>query len=186
MKTNFDITKLVEHGSITNELDYERALIADRKLRLLSKENAHFKILRQKLRDLIEQYEKSEWNNVESVSNKKILESDKSERLAEGERLFIENRKQEIRKKLKELDLSQEDLALLLGHRSKTHMSELINGIKPFTLKDLIIINKLLKVEITKLVPVYLSKEDQIKIKEAIRKLDKPKIRLKNDDLTLA
>lgn len=185
MKTHFDIEKLVENGSITNELDYERALIADRKLRLLSKENSHFKTLRQKLRDLIELYENSEWNNVESVSNEKILESDKSERIAEAERLFIDKRKQEIRKRLKELGLSQENLALLLGHRSKTHMSELINGIKPFTLKDLIIINRLLKVEITKLVPVYLSKEDQIKIKEAIRQLDKPKIKLTSDDLTL-
>ena len=77
-------------------------------------------------------------------------------------------------------------MALLLGHRSKTHMSELINGIKPFTLKDLIIINRILKVEITKLVPVYLSKEDQIKINEAIRKLNKPKIELTSDVLTLA
>ncbi len=185
MKTHFDIGKLVENGSITNELDYERALIADRKLRLLSKENAHFKTLRQKLRDLIEQYENSEWNNVESVTNEKILESDKSERIAETERIFIDKRKQEIRKRLKELDLNQEDLALLLGHKSKSHMSELINGIKPFTLKDLIIINRLLNVEIKKLVPVYLTKEDQIKIKEAIRQLDKPKIRLSSDDLTL-
>lgn len=186
MKTHFDISALVESGSITSELDYERALIADRKLRLLSKENAHFKALRQKLRDIIEKYENAEWNNVESISNEKILESDNAERIAEAERSFIDMRKQEIRKRLKELDLSQTDLALLLGHRSKTHMSELINGIKPFTLKDLIIINRILKVEITKLVPVYLSKEDQIKINEAIRKLNKPKIELTSDDLTLA
>jgi hypothetical protein len=186
MKTHFDISELIESGSIKNELDYERALIADRKLRLLSKENAHFKTLRQKLRDIIERYENAEWNNVESISNEKIIESDDAERVAEAERSFIEKRKQEIRKRLKELDLSQTDLALLLGHRSKTHMSELINGIKPFTLKDLIIINRLLKVDITKLVPVYLSKEDQIKIKEAIRKLNKPKIELTTDDLTLA
>lgn len=186
MKTHFDISELIESGSIKNELDYERALIADRKLRLLSKENAHFKTLRQKLRDIIERYENAEWNKVESISNEKIIESDDAERVAEAERSFIEKRKQEIRKRLKELDLSQTDLALLLGHRSKTHMSELINGIKPFTLKDLIIINRLLKVDITKLVPVYLSKEDQIKIKEAIRKLNKPKIELTTDDLTLA
>lgn len=186
MKTHFDIEKLVENGLIANELDYERALIADRKLRLLSKENSHFKTLRQKLRDLIEQYEKSEWNNVENISDEKVLESNKSERIAESERLFIDRRKQEIRKKLKEFDLSQENLALLLGHRSKTHMSELINGIKPFTLKDLIIIHRLLKVEITKLVPVYLSEEDQIKVKEAVRQLDKPQIKLTSDDLVLA
>lgn len=186
MKTHFDIEKLVENGSITNELDYERALVADRKLRLLSKKNAHFKTMRQKLRDLIEQYEKSEWNTVDTISIEKMIESDASERIAEAERVFIENRKQEIRNRLKELDLSQADLAFLLGHRSKTHMSELINGIKPFTLKDLIIIHRLLKIKITKLVPVYLSKEDQLKVKEAIRQLDKPKINLTSDDLMLA
>ena len=43
MKTHFDIKEIVESGSISNELDYERALIADRKLRLLAKENLHFK-----------------------------------------------------------------------------------------------------------------------------------------------
>ena len=42
MKTHFDIEKIVEKGIITNELDYDRALIADRKLRLLAKENPHF------------------------------------------------------------------------------------------------------------------------------------------------
>lgn len=131
MKTHFDIEKLVERGSISNELDYERAMIADRKLRLLSKDNAHFKKLRSKLRDLIEQYENEEWNDVDKINEEKLLESEKSERIAEHERQFIENRKQAIRKKLKTLDLTQEDLAALLGHKSKTHMSELMNGLKP-------------------------------------------------------
>ena len=44
MKTNFDIEKFIESGSINNELDLERAMIADRKLRLLSKDSLHFKI----------------------------------------------------------------------------------------------------------------------------------------------
>ena len=185
MKTHFDIEKLVEIGAITSELDYERALIADRKLRLLVKENVQFKILRKKLRDLIEKYETAEWRNAEEISDEKLLESEKSERIAEAERVFIENRKQEIRTKLKQFDLSQEDLAALLGHRSKTHMSELMNGIKPFTLRDLIIINRLLKVAITKLVPVYLSKEDQVRLNEVIRQLGKPKVKLTSDDLVL-
>lgn len=182
MKTNFDIEKLIKSGAITNELDYERALIADRKLRLLSKENSHFKNLRTKLRDLIEIYEASEWNDVDTIAKDKIRESDKSELLAEKERLFIENRKQEIRKKLKELDLTQQDLAFLLGHKSKTYMSELINGIKAFTLKDLIIINQVLKIELKQLIPVFLSKEDQIKVKKAVIQLDKPKVKLLNKD----
>lgn len=185
MKTDFDIERLVENGSITNELDYDRALIADRKLRLLSRGNTYFKNLRLKLRDLIEAYEHSEWNDVNKINEEKILESEKSERIAESERLFIENRKKKIRKKLKELDLTQENLATILGHKSKTHMSELMNGIKPFTLKDLVIINRLLKIDINLLVPVFLSKKDQVMVKEAVKTLNKPNIKLINDDWVL-
>lgn len=186
MKTHFDIEKIVENGSISNELDYERALVADRKLRLLSKENKNFKSLRLKLRAIIEDYENAEWNNIDEITDDKLLESEKSERIAEAERLFIEKRKQEIKKKLKDLDLNQEDLAKLLGHRSKTHMSELINGITPFKLKDLIIINRLLKIDIDKLVPIFLSKEDQLKVIDAVKLLDNPKIKLTSNDLEAA
>ena len=185
MKTHFDIEKIVEKGIITNELDYDRALIADRKLRLLAKESLHFKNLRTKLRNIIERYEISEWSDIDKIDDNKLSESAKSEHIAELERLFIETRKQAIRKKLKELDLTQENLALILGHKSKTHMSELMNGIKPFTLKNLIIINRLLKINIALLIPVFLSKEDQVKVKEAVIKLDKPKVRLTRDDFVL-
>lgn len=185
MKTHFDIEKIVEKGIITNELDYERALIADRKLRLLTKEDLHFKNLRTKLRDIIEKHENTEWSDVDKIDDAKLLESDKSEQIAELERVFLENRKQAIRKKLKELELTQENLGSILGHKSKTHMSELMNGIKPFTLKDLIIINRLLKIEIAILIPVFLSKEDQIKVKEAVIKLGKSKVKLTSDDLVL-
>lgn len=183
MKTDFDIDKIIEKGAITNELDYDRALIADRRLRLLAKENIHFKKLRSKLRDIIEEYENREWNDVENIDENKIEESEKSEQVAELERLFLENRKQKIRTKIKELDLTQENLGLILGHRSKTHMSELMNGIKPFTLKDLIIINRLLKIEINFLIPKFLSQEDQTRVKQAVIKLDKPKIKLSSNDL---
>ena len=175
MKTHFDIEKIVELGIITNELDYERALIADRKLRLLGKEDVHFKNLRKKLRGIIEKYENKEWRVVESIDDNKILESEKAEKFAEIERQFLENRKLEIRKKLKALEITQENLGSILGHKSKTHMSELMNGIKPFTIRDLIIIHQLLKIEISMLIPTFLSKEEQIKINKAVEKLDKSK-----------
>lgn len=185
MKTHFDIEKIVNKGFISNELDYERALIADRKLRLLAKDNLHFKNLRSQLRDLIEKYESKEWSDTSTIDESKILQSDKTERIAELERQFIENRKSAIKSKLKEFELTQENLGSILGHKSKTHMSELMNGIKPFTLKDLIIINRLLKIDIALLIPVFLSKEDQSKVKEAVIKLNKPKIKLSSDDLVL-
>ena len=58
----FDISELIENGEILNELDFERALIADRKLRVLAKENPKLKSVRKKLRDLIEAYENKNWN----------------------------------------------------------------------------------------------------------------------------
>ncbi|UUC45732.1 transcriptional regulator [Flavobacterium cerinum] len=173
MKTHFDIEQLVEKGVITNEMDFERALIAERKLRILSKDSLHFKNLRKKLRDLLEAYERKEWSDLEKLTDEKMAESDLSEKLAEKERIFIENRKQLIRNKLKTLNLTQKELGTVLGHKSKTHMSELMNGIKPFTLKDLIVINCLLKINMKELIPVFLSKEDIVKIKTAIKALGK-------------
>lgn len=185
MKTHFDIEELVKSGSINNELDYQRALLADRKLRLLSKEDSQFKTLRLKLRDLIEKYEKSEWNNVENISDKKVLESDKYESLANAERLFIEKRKQELKKKLKEYNLTQEDLATILGHKSKTYMSELMNGITPFTLTDLVIIRRLLGIDFKELIPPFLPIKHQLKLKESLQKVNNPKIKLKSKNLAL-
>lgn len=185
MKTHFDIDSIINKGLISNELDYDRALIADRKLRLLAKESLHFKTLRSKLRSIIEKYESAEWNDVDKIDDKKLTESDKSEYIAEQERLFIEKRKQAIRQKIKEADLTQENLATILGHKSKTHMSELINGIKPFTLRDLIIINRLFSIDMDLLIPRFLSNKDQAAVKEALEKLDKPGVKLSCDDLVL-
>ena len=79
--------------------------------------------------------------------------------------------------------MTQENLGHILGHKSKTHMSELMNGIKPFTLKDLIIINRLLKIDIKELIPIFLSTEDKIKVKSAVIELNKPQIKLEKADL---
>lgn len=183
MKAYFDIDALVESGLIRSELEYERALIADRKLRILAKDNSKLKKLRMELRALIESYEKEEWSDVDTLTDEKLRESDEAERIAEVERAFFEERKQLIRKKLKELDLTQENLGFVLGHKSKTHMSELMNGIKPFTLKDLIIINRVLQIDISVLIPRFLSKEDQAKVNKAVEVLNKPKIKLVTDEL---
>ena len=102
--------------------------------------------------------------------------SDQAEIIAEKERIFLEKRKIAIQNKLKNYGLSQGELGLLLGHKSKTHMSELINGIRPFTLQDLVIINLLFKIDIGTLVPKYLSIEKLDKISATITQLNKPKL----------
>jgi hypothetical protein len=43
----------------------------------------------------------------------------------------------------------------------------------------------LLKVDIAKLVPLYLSREEQIRIREVVRLLGKPKAKLRGGDLVL-
>ena len=140
MKTFFDIEKIIAKGKIDNELDFERALVLDRKLRVLGKDDIHYKTLRKTLRDIIELYEKEVWNRDNKIDEKKIRESDLAELIAEKEQLFLEKRKNKIKAKLKEFQLTQEDLGKILGHKSKTHISELINGVSAFTLKDLIIL----------------------------------------------
>lgn len=186
MKTQFDIEEILELGEIQNELDFERALIADRKLRVLSKENPKYKTLRRKLRDLIEDYESKNWSSASRITDKKLKESDLAEAIAEKERQFIENRKELIKSKLKRLNLTQQDFGKILGHKSKSYMSELMNGINPFSLRDLIIINRLLKIDLTDLVPTFLPQTDRNKIKSSIEKLENPKLQLSQDDFALA
>lgn len=186
MKTQLDISKLLEFGKIQNELDFERALIANRKLRVLSKEDSKYKVIRKKLRDLIEDYENKNWSSSSRITDKKIRESDLAELIAEKERQFIQNRKELIRKKLKNLNLTQQNLGAVLGHRSKSYMSELMNGVSPFSLKDLIVINRLLKIDLTDLVPTFLPQSDRVKIRTSIQKLDNPKLKLSKNDFELA
>ena len=186
MQTQFDISELIESGEIDNEFDFERALIADRKLRVLSKKHPKFKSVRKKLRNLIERYENRNWSTTSKISDKKLRESDIAETIAEKERLFIQRRKELIRKKLKNLDLTQQDFGKILGHRNKSYISELMNGVSPFSLKDLILINRLLKIDLTDLVPTFLPQSDRTKIMTAIKELDNPKLKLNKDDLAIA
>jgi len=185
MKTTESIEQMIHKGKIDNELDLERALIADKKLRTLSKDNSHFKNLRKKLRDIIEDYENNHWSDINKIDENQINESEFATFIAEQESAFIEKRKTLIKNKLQENQLNQQELGMILGHKSKTHMSELMNGISPFSLKDLILINRLLKIEITELVPIFLSLDDQKRVKSVLNTLNKPQIKLSKEDLVL-
>ena len=84
------------------------------------------------------------------------------------------------------MDLNQQDFGLILGHRSKSYISELMNGINSFSLKDLIIINRLLKIDLTDLVPTFIPHTEQVKIRASIEKLENPKLKLSKDDFVLS
>jgi antitoxin component HigA of HigAB toxin-antitoxin module len=176
MTNSFNLQQTLKEGHISNLFDYKRAMIADRILRLLAQESTLHKAKRKKLRNIIEAYEKKVWQSNTTISNEMLQAADEAEHLAEMERVFLQNRKEAIRKKLKRHGLTQADLATLLGHKSKTHMSELMNGITPFTLRDLIIIHRVLKINITQLVPVFLSSNDRQNINQALLTMEKPSL----------
>lgn len=186
MNTQINILELIKNGKIETELDFERALIADRKLRVISKKDQSIKIIREKLRDLIEKYENEHWNADSIISDKQLKENDLAEFIAEKERIFILNRKEIIKKKLRSLNLSQQDFGALLGHNSKSYISELMNGVCPFSMKDLVVIHRLLKIPLTDLVPTFLPQKERAKIKATIKKLDNPKLKLSRDDFEFA
>lgn len=185
MKTQFDIEQVIETGKLSNELDYERALIADRKLRVLTKENPRLKSIRKKLRDIIEQYENKHWSADSEIDDAQLAQSDLAELIAEKERQFSQRRKAIIKEKLKKLNLNQQKLMVLLGHTSKTYMSELMNGVCPFTLNDLVIINRLLKIDLSDLVPTTISQKSRNRIKKSIQKVGAAHLKLSADDFDL-
>jgi len=182
MKEIMNINEVKNIERLENEYDLQKASLLERKLRLMIDDNPNLKPIRKKLRDLIKDYETREWSDHENISDKKVEESDKAEEIINYEQRFIIRRKESIRKKLKEFDMSQQDLGVLLGH-PKSYMSELLNGVSQFTMKDLIIIHRILGISLKTLIPIYLQSETREKVKESIRKLNKPKLGLRKTEL---
>jgi len=185
MNTEKEISQILEQGAVKSELDYERAIIAERKLRLLVKNDETLKPVRKKLRDLISDWENSRWSAQANITENMIRESDLAELLAEKERIFIEKRKKLILSKLKSQGLSQKELGIILGHNNKSYMSEIINGIKPLSMRNVIVIHRLLKIELNDLIPGFLSQSERIRIKSTLSKVGSTKIKLSMADFEL-
>ena len=182
MKDIIDIREIEKIERLENEYDLEKASLLERKLRLMIDENPGLKPFRKKLRDLIKEYEDREWSDFDKIKDSLIKESDEAENIVNYEQKFVNKRKDAIRKKLKKYDMTQQDLGLILGH-PKSYMSELINGVSQFTLKDLVIIHRVLEISLKILVPTYLQAETRDKVRESIKKLNKPKLGLRKSEL---
>lgn len=185
MKEQTNLKEILKKGVLSDELDLERAFILDRKLRLLVKEHPELAEDRKKLRQIIISYEKANWKANSDISDKQIKESDDAEYIAEQERVFLEKRKEKIQKNLLKHKMTQQELGILLGH-SKSYMSELMNGICPFSNRDLIILHRLFNIELDYLIPTIISQKDKEKIKESLSKLNKPNLKLEKKDLEFA
>ncbi|WP_395054603.1 helix-turn-helix domain-containing protein [Flavobacterium sp.] len=181
MKTQ-SYLKILQKGFISSELEFEKALIIERKLRLLIKENPELNESRNQLRTIIKECEKLNWDKNSIISEEKIEESDFAEFIAEKERKFLAKRKEIIKSKLTELGINQQDLGLILGH-SKSYISELINGINPFNIKDLIIIHNLFNIKLESLIPTTIPQKESSRIKSSILKINKTKLKVSNFNL---
>ena len=182
---DINITTIEKLSNLESEIEYEKALSIYKKLRWMLKDDPSLAPKRQKLKSLIIQYEKVNWNNDNNISNQQIEESDIAEKLIEKEEEFIYQRKVIIRKKLKKLGLNQQDLGKILGHR-KNYISELINGVRPFSKNDLIIIHRLLNIKLDKLMPTFIESDMIEKINTVLEELKIDKLNIAKNDLVLS
>ena len=178
----FSIQNIQKINSLTSELEFEKASSLYLQLRVLVKEDKSYEPIRTHLRGLIKDYEEKNWSDDNSVTDEQIKESDLAEALIQAENEFYHKRKELIKAKLKEAGLNQNDLAKILGHR-KGYMSELINGLRPFSKEDLVVINRLFKIKFEDLIPVFIKQEKASHIKKTLESLSNNKIRLTKKDL---
>lgn len=180
----FSIQNIQKINSLTSELEFEKASSLFLQLRVLEKEDKSYRPIRNHLRDLIKDYEKSNWVDEDSITDIQIKDSDLAEALVQAENEFYHKRKELIKVKLKEAGLNQNDLAKILGHR-KGYMSELINGLRPFSKEDLVVINRLFKIKFEDLIPRFIKQERASHIKKTLETLSNNKIRLTKKDFDL-
>ena len=178
----FEIDNVMKISRLISELDLERASALQSKLRWMIKDDSSLKPIRRHLRDLIIAYENTNWRNEKSISGKQIIENDKAVDLILYESRFIQRRKFLIKEALGKYGLTQQHLATILGHR-KSYMSELINGIRSFSMSDLTIIHRILKIKLDDLFLTVIKGEIAIHIKDVLNNLDKPNLKLDKADL---
>ncbi|MFC2186590.1 helix-turn-helix domain-containing protein [Fulvivirgaceae bacterium LMO-SS25] len=173
----FSIQNVLKIISLKSELEYEKASSLFMQLRVLTKKDKSYEPIRNHLRDLIKNYEQKNWTNEDTITDYQITESDLAEAIVDAENEFYQKRKELIKAKLKEAGLNQNDLAKILGHR-KGYMSELINGLRPFSKDDLVVVNRLFKIKFEDLIPAFINQERATHIKKTLASLSNNKIRL--------
>lgn len=178
----FAVNNILKVSQIESEFELEQATFVYNKLRLLVKEDASLKPIRTHLAILIEQYEAANWSDSETIDDAKIAQSDSAMQLSMALNAFVEKRKAKIKTALKKYELLQNDLAEILGHK-KSYMSELINGIRPLSQNDILIIHRLLNISFEDLIPPFIKEKDVKRIRTSIEKLNKPDLKLRGKDI---
>ena len=177
----YNISKI---ETLESEIEFERASSLYLKLRILEQKDDSYKPIRAHIRNLIVRYEQEHWSDESKITDEQVKESDFAEALVRKENEFNQKRKELIKRKLVENDLTQNDLAQILGHR-KGYMSELINGLRPISKDDIVIINRLLKIKLEDLIPPFIKQDKVVHIKKTLKLISKSKIRLTKKDFDL-
>lgn len=175
-QTKFNLEDIIKRGKINSEIEFQR--LKPFYFRLKEKDK------KLKLSKIIAKWEEEHWSNEDEISDDDVRVSDYAQLIAEKESLFVVQRKRLIKEKLKQLGIKQTVLQRLLGLKSETHMSEIINGHAPFTLNHVVIINRLLKIPMSKLIFGYVEEKDVVRIKRVTSE-ENIKIKLKKDVLEL-
>ena len=97
MKNIIDIRDIEQINELKCEYDLEKASLLARKLRWMSKDDPSLIPVRERLLELMEDYENKHWINEELISNEQIEESDKAEELIQKENRPSINRKKIFR-----------------------------------------------------------------------------------------
>ncbi len=179
--SRLNINNILSIKELKAELEFEEASSLQGRLRWMSKENHSLKIIHQHLISLIEDYENKYWSKEDEINDEQIKESENAVAIVNAESFFIQKRKNLIKNKLKENKLSQKDLAKILRHRPN-YMSELINGVRPFSRDDIIIIHRLFELDLKDLIPPFLKNEVAKHINATLKTIKGNKARLKRSD----
>ena len=182
MKNIADIREIDQIEELKTEYDLEKASLLSRKLRWMMEEDPSLKPIMDKLLDLMYAYENKHWKDEDKITDEQIKKSDDAEKIVNKEVEFHNRRKEVIRKKLKEYDMTQQDLGQLLGH-SKSYISELVNGVSNFSIKDLIVIHRIFKISFDILIPAFIENDTRDQLNKNIKRLNKPKLTLGKVDL---
>ena len=98
MKDLVNVRDIKNIQKLDNEYDFQKALLLDRKLRLMVEEDSSLIPVQVKLFDLIQAYEAENWTNSELITDEQIGETENAELLVE-----IERTKREYQKTIEEL-----------------------------------------------------------------------------------
>ncbi len=178
-----DINNILKIEKLEDELEFEKASSLYLKLRKPAQEDKFYSDIRMHLKVLINKYEQENWSDESSITEEQVRESDKAEALVRAENQFNQKRKEQIRMRLTVIGLNQTDLAKILGHR-KGYMSELINGLRPFSKEDIVIINRLLKIRFEDLIPPFIKKDKADHINRTLESIPKSNLKLTMRDFT--